>query len=92
MSVLGPEGLERLPDLIAKGVRVLAVLGPCGRCGRSKTGVVKSVLQRSRPIVTDLVLDVSAAQAVAEEMGWEFRSESKSDEDRNTMGPRRDVV
>ncbi|HEY7308822.1 MAG TPA: hypothetical protein VH643_05585 [Gemmataceae bacterium] len=67
VTSLGPDGLERLPELIQRGKRVVAVLGPCVACKTLKTPLVKCLLRQDKPLITDLVIDALSAEKVVAE-------------------------
>jgi hypothetical protein len=63
-DVPAPLGLERLPSLIRKGKWVVGVLGPSVLWVRRKTVLVKSLLQQTSRLITDLVIDVVSAEQI----------------------------
>src|SRR5262249_26300917 len=67
------EGLERLPNLIRQGTRILAVLGPCVMCKARKARLVKTLLRLREPIITDLVIDAPSAEEVVADLSGEGR-------------------
>jgi DNA-binding transcriptional regulator LsrR (DeoR family) len=73
VTSLGLEGLERLPNLIRQGTRVLAVLGPCVMCKARKARLVKTLLRLREPIITDLVIDAPSAEEVVADLSGEGR-------------------
>ena len=54
--------LEEFPVRIAEGKRILMVLGPCARCGRTRTNILRTILGLKPPYITDLVTDKRTAQ------------------------------
>jgi len=58
--------LAELPPLLDRGGNVLLVLGPCGRCNKPKTAILRSVLNATPPLVTHLVVDSRVARTVVQ--------------------------
>ncbi len=61
--------LADLPQFIRRGARVLLTLGPCGKCGRPKDGVLEMILRMKPHLVTDLIVDSSTAERVIRRLG-----------------------
>jgi DNA-binding transcriptional regulator LsrR (DeoR family) len=49
--------LSQLPQFIAQGKHVLLVLGPCGSCQRTKSQILKAILDQKERLITHLVAD-----------------------------------
>jgi DNA-binding transcriptional regulator LsrR (DeoR family) len=49
--------LEELPMMIEKGTKILLMLGPCGKCGRTKGRLLKTVLEQRERLISHLVVD-----------------------------------
>ena len=56
--------LTDLSGFIERGKHVLLVLGPCGRCHKPKTEMLKLVLNLQPRLITHLAVDSRAARAV----------------------------
>ena len=56
--------LDQLPGFIADGKRVLLLLGPCDDCQKPKDGILQTVLDQERHLVTHLVVDSRTAGQV----------------------------
>jgi DNA-binding transcriptional regulator LsrR (DeoR family) len=56
--------LSELHDFIARGTQVLLVLGPCGKCNRPKTGILRSILDAEPSLITHLLVDSRTARGL----------------------------
>lgn len=54
--------LQQLPSYIARGRQVILALGPCGKCRRSKSRILNTVLDLKRMLITHLVVDSRTAR------------------------------
>jgi DNA-binding transcriptional regulator LsrR (DeoR family) len=53
--------LRDLPDFVARGNRVLLMIGPCGKCNQPKGRILHAILNQRRRLISDLVVDSRSA-------------------------------
>ena len=56
--------LSDLSEFVAAGKHVLLVAGPCARCHRPKSEVVRAILDQEHRLITHLVTDSRCARAL----------------------------
>jgi DNA-binding transcriptional regulator LsrR (DeoR family) len=56
--------LSELHEFIDRGTQVLLVLGPCGKCNKPKTTILRSILDADPSLITHLVVDSRTARGL----------------------------
>lgn len=64
MRAMAILALDELSELVENHKQVLLVAGPCARCDRPKSEVLRAILAQERRLVTHLVVDSPCARAV----------------------------